>query len=68
MNRLFGTALEPDEEVPLIATADEQIRPQIVQIFALVGEAMAGPRTRSSRATANWPSASSTRTSPSTTW
>jgi phosphate transport system protein len=26
----------------LIATADEEIRPQIVQIFALVGEAMAG--------------------------
>jgi phosphate uptake regulator len=26
----------------LIATADEEIRPQVVQIFALVGEAMAG--------------------------
>jgi len=34
--------LEPDDETPLIATADEEIRPQIVQIFALVGEAMAG--------------------------
>jgi phosphate transport system protein len=26
----------------LVATADEELRPQIVQIFALVGEAMAG--------------------------
>jgi phosphate transport system protein len=42
MNRLFGNRSEPDEDVPLVATADEQIRPQIVQIFALVGEAMAG--------------------------
>jgi phosphate transport system protein len=42
MNRLFGNRGEPEENVPLIATADEQIRPQIVQIFALVGEAMAG--------------------------
>jgi phosphate transport system protein len=42
MNRLFGNRVEPDDDVPLIATADEQIRPQIVQIFALVGEAMAG--------------------------
>jgi phosphate transport system protein len=42
MNRLFGNRVEPEEDVPLIATADEQIRPQIVQIFALVGEAMAG--------------------------
>jgi phosphate transport system protein len=42
MNRLFGNRVEPDDDVPLIATADEQIRHQIVQIFALVGEAMAG--------------------------
>ena len=42
MNRLFGNRSEPDDETPLIATADEEIRPQIVQIFALVGEAMAG--------------------------
>jgi phosphate transport system protein len=42
MNRLFGNRSEPDEEAPLIATADEELRPQIVQIFALVGEAMAG--------------------------
>jgi phosphate transport system protein len=42
MNRLFGNRAERDDDVPLIATADEQIRPQIVQIFALVGEAMAG--------------------------
>jgi phosphate transport system protein len=42
MNRLFGNRGEPEENVPLIATPDEQIRPQIVQIFALVGEAMAG--------------------------
>jgi phosphate transport system protein len=42
MNRLFGNRAEPEENVPLVATADEQIRPQIVQIFALVGEAMAG--------------------------
>ena len=42
MNRLFGNRAEPEEDVPLVATADEQIRPQIVQIFALVGEAMAG--------------------------
>jgi phosphate transport system protein len=34
--------VDPEENVPLVATADEQIRPQIVQIFALVGEAMAG--------------------------
>jgi len=42
MNRLFGNRSEPDDEVPLVATADEELRPQIVQIFALVGEAMAG--------------------------
>jgi phosphate transport system protein len=43
MNRLFGNRSEPDDEdVPLVATADEPLRPQIVQIFALVGEAMAG--------------------------
>jgi phosphate transport system protein len=42
MNRLFGNRAEPEEDIPLVATADEQIRPQIVQIFALVGEAMAG--------------------------
>jgi phosphate transport system protein len=42
MNRLFGNRSEPEEEVPLVATADEDLRPQIVQIFALVGEAMAG--------------------------
>jgi phosphate transport system protein len=42
MNRLFGNRSEPDEETPLVATADEEMRPQIVQIFALVGEAMAG--------------------------
>ena len=42
MNRLFGNRAEPDEETPLVATADEVMRPQIVQIFALVGEAMAG--------------------------
>jgi phosphate transport system protein len=28
--------------VPLVATADEEMRPKVVQIFALVGEAMAG--------------------------
>src|SRR5580698_9405106 len=42
MNRLFGNRSEPEEETPLVATADEELRPQIVQIFALVGEAMAG--------------------------
>ncbi len=42
MNRLFGNRAEPDDETPLVATADEELRPQIVQIFALVGEAMAG--------------------------
>ena len=42
MNRLFGNRSEPDEETALVATADEELRPQIVQIFALVGEAMAG--------------------------
>jgi phosphate transport system protein len=42
MNRLFGNRAEHDDDVPLIATADEQFGPQIVQIFALVGEAMAG--------------------------
>jgi phosphate transport system protein len=42
MNRLFGNRGEPEDDVTLVATADEQIRPQIVQIFALVGEAMAG--------------------------
>jgi phosphate transport system protein len=42
MNRLFGNRGEPDGEAPLVATADEELRPQIVQIFALVGEAMAG--------------------------
>ncbi len=42
MNRLFGNRSEPDEEAQLVATADEELRPQIVQIFALVGEAMAG--------------------------
>jgi len=42
MSPLFGNRVDPEENVPLVATADEQIRPQIVQIFALVGEAMAG--------------------------
>ena len=42
MNRLFGNRSEPHEEAPLVATADEPLRPQIVQIFAMVGEAMAG--------------------------
>jgi phosphate transport system protein len=42
VNRLFGNRSERDEEEPLVATADEELRPQIVQIFALVGEAMAG--------------------------
>lgn len=42
VNRLFGNRPEPDEVVPLVATADEEMRPKIVQIFALVGEAMAG--------------------------
>ena len=42
MNRLFGNRSEPEDDIPLVATADEQIRPQIVQIFALVGESMAG--------------------------
>ena len=42
MNRLFGNRSEPEDERPLVATADEEMRPQIVQIFALVGEAMAG--------------------------
>ena len=42
MNRLFGNRSEPEEDVPLVATADEEVRPQVVQIFALVGEAMAG--------------------------
>lgn len=42
MNRLFGSRAEPEEELPLVATADEELRPQVVQIFALVGEAIAG--------------------------
>ncbi|HEY5438233.1 MAG TPA: PhoU domain-containing protein [Acidimicrobiales bacterium] len=42
MNRLFGSRSEPEEELPLVATADEELRPQVVQIFALVGEAIAG--------------------------
>ncbi len=42
MNRLFGARAEPEEELPLVATADEELRPQVVQIFALVGEAIAG--------------------------
>jgi phosphate transport system protein len=42
MNRLFGNRSEPDDEAPLVATADEELRPNIVQIFAMVGEAMAG--------------------------
>jgi phosphate transport system protein len=42
MNRLFGFRAEPEEELPLVATADEELRPQVVQIFALVGEAIAG--------------------------
>jgi phosphate transport system protein len=42
MNRLFGSRAEPEEELPLLATADEELRPQVVQIFALVGEAIAG--------------------------
>jgi len=42
MNRLFGNRSEPDDEAQLVATADEELRPEIVQIFALVGEAMAG--------------------------
>lgn len=42
MNRPFGNRAEPEEEALLVATADEDMRPQIVQIFALVGEAIAG--------------------------
>jgi phosphate transport system protein len=42
MSRLFGSRAEPEEELPLVATADEELRPQVVQIFALVGEAIAG--------------------------
>ncbi|MEO9181815.1 MAG: PhoU domain-containing protein [Acidimicrobiales bacterium] len=42
MNRLFGSRAEPEEVLPLVATADEGLRPQVVQIFALVGEAIAG--------------------------
>jgi phosphate transport system protein len=42
MNRLFGSRAEPEEELPLVATADEELRPHVVQIFALVGEAIAG--------------------------
>ncbi len=42
MNRLFGPRSEPEEELPLVATADEELRPHVVQIFALVGEAIAG--------------------------
>lgn len=42
MNRLFGSRSEPEEELPLVATADEELRTRVVQIFALVGEAIAG--------------------------
>ena len=42
MNRLFGSRDEPEEDIALVASADEELRPQIIQIFALVGEAIAG--------------------------
>ena len=42
MYRLFGSRDEPEEDIALAATADEELRPQVIQIFALVGEAIAG--------------------------
>ncbi len=39
---LFGSRDEPEDDVALIADADEELRPQVIQIFALVGEAIAG--------------------------
>ena len=42
MYRLFGSRDEPEEDIALVPSADEQLRPQVIQIFALVGEAIAG--------------------------
>ena len=42
MYRLFGSKDEPDVPEPIDAIDDEQLRLQVVQIFALVGEAIAG--------------------------
>lgn len=39
---LFGSRDEPEDDVALVADADEELRPQVIQIFALVGEAIAG--------------------------
>jgi len=41
MNRLFGNRSEPDDETPLIATADEEI-PSNRADLRIGGEAMAG--------------------------
>ena len=42
MYRLFGSKDEPDVPEPIDAFDDEELRLQVVQIFALVGEAIAG--------------------------
>ncbi len=42
MYRLFRQRSEPELDEPVDTSESEQLRPQVVQIFALVGEAIAG--------------------------
>ena len=41
MYRLFRQRSEPEHDESVDTSESEQLRPQVVQIFALVGEAMA---------------------------
>jgi phosphate transport system protein len=42
MNRLFGARSNTADEEVAVASPSEELRPQVVRIFALVGEAIAG--------------------------
>jgi phosphate transport system protein len=42
MNRLFGARSNAADEEVVVASPSEELRPQVVRIFALVGEAIAG--------------------------
>ena len=42
MSRLFRSSIQPEDERTPHATSSEDLRPQTVRIFALVGEAIAG--------------------------
>jgi phosphate transport system protein len=42
MNRLFGARSDSADEEVVVTSPSEELRPQVVRIFALVGEAIAG--------------------------